>query len=167
MTYREFVSKQGRPIKLLTFEFIDGHGGMIEGCCFGALACLMKKSVQKGKIYRISNAKVEKDTYSKHKPYKYSSFQLRIHLNTNLIEAEEIIDIPECRSNFIRLYAILSNNLVNQEDNFVGIILKIKPIDKIPKNGETLMIQKIKIGDPITDTVLDVTIWNRTVEVEE
>ena len=29
------------------------------------------------------------------------------------------------------------------------------------------MIQKIKIGDPITDTVLDVTIWNRTVEVEE
>ena len=53
-SYREFTSKQGKPIILLTLEFIDRTGCIIEGTIFGPDAMQYNKSIDNGKIYRVS-----------------------------------------------------------------------------------------------------------------
>ena len=52
--YKEFVSKKGKEINLLTIDFIDQAGWTIEGWVFGTQAEEHNRDIEEGKVYRVA-----------------------------------------------------------------------------------------------------------------
>jgi hypothetical protein len=89
---------------------------------------------------------------------------LKFNSDTVITEAQDTADIPF--DNHTELFRIHDYDLLHQEHNFIGILLEIKPVNIIPREGKSLALQKMKIGDPQAGSIFDVTIWNKIVEID-
>ena len=77
---------------------------------------------------------------------------------------EEVEEIPSIRENFVRL-GNLDSAADDRSYNVVAVIVNIFNEREIQKADRTLILEGIKIGDPLTQRTLDVSIWNRQVRL--
>jgi hypothetical protein len=59
VSYKEFRSKQGKMIKLLTLELMDRTGLKIEATLFGDEAKEEHNRIKKGGVYRIARGQIK------------------------------------------------------------------------------------------------------------
>ena len=65
----------------------------------------------------------------------------------------------------MRLSQISYDINTNQLYNFVGILIKIEAEKTIVKLDRDIIMQNFKIGDPVTNMVVEGIIWNRQVRL--
>jgi hypothetical protein len=134
LSYREFVSKNGRHIQLLTLEMIDFEGCTIEGCLFGQQATNQRDTLRQGNIYKVSRAKVEEDTYLKHsRPHNHSNLTLKFGPDARFLPHADVPAIPYCSKNLVRLKQAQNKVCLEKVFNFVAVLLEIEPERTISK----------------------------------
>ena len=84
-SFRDFLSKKNRQIQILTLEFIDRTGSLIEATCFGEQAIHLNDTIKVGVVYRVARCKIVEETFTKAKSNKHSKYSLRLHGESSII----------------------------------------------------------------------------------
>jgi hypothetical protein len=70
-------------------------------------------------------------------------------------------EIPYSINNLVRLTELVKEEHLNHEFNVVGILFEIGEERIIEKENGDLFLRRLKVGDPISNTLMEVAIWNR------
>jgi hypothetical protein len=165
--YREFISKKGKLIKLLTLELIDREGSMISALYFGDGAKAKLSLLQVGNIYRIRKGKIAEDNYNKCKKEKESKFCIYIANETDFSLLDDDVDIPYCPNNWLRLSQMAQSTNHHEIYNLIAILADIQPPKELLKDNRKIILQKLHVGDPSTGLVSQVVIWDHQITIDK
>lgn len=149
---------------MLTVDLIDQDGSTIAGSFFGQLAFDRQKEFRVGQTYQISKGKVKEETYRSNMTSKY---YLQLGKDT-IVQPADDNPIPFAETDeWLRLLDIGKAAASDEPRNFVGIVVEVQSPRELAKEDRSLVLQTLKVVDPISSCACEVVVWNRQVQVRE
>jgi hypothetical protein len=134
---------------------------------FGLQAELAEKKIQKGSVYRVSRGKLEELRSKKKHSQKKSPYSIKFYVDSSIVEVKDIPEIPYCSNNWIRLSQLTAEDGPDEVFNVVGILLEIGEEKVFPRDERMVVMQNIKVGDPISSIIIDAVIWGRQITLDQ
>ena len=125
LAYKEFKSKQGKLIKLLTLELVDRTGIKIEATLFGDEAKQEYQRMKKGYVYRIAKGQIKEHFYSQTLGDGCSKLNIVLFKDSEIVEVKDMLEIPASTETALTLHQVLSDRNYERYYDILVMLLRV------------------------------------------
>lgn len=157
---RNTKTKDGKPLKILSFQLMDQAGDMIKITCFGDLATKYEFVQEKG-VYVVSGGGALKKVEKEHNNGTGHDYEITLNKACDLIACPESTIVPEMKFNFVALVDLAAH--LDEIVDVKGYVKEIEELTTVEANGRQLTKRGVTICDE-TGANVEITLWGERAE---
>lgn len=161
-SYREFTSRSGKEIRLLTMQLIDRSATKLEAVMFGEEATELAGRLAANEVYRMAKGQIKEHAYAHTLPQGYSNLSIVFGRNSQVVRVREVREIPRNGRQEVRIRELPTYMDEEKPLDVVGVLLEIhEEKETVKEDGRVFHRRNIVVGDPESHKSVDVLIWGR------